>query len=260
MHALAIALSKSGYVVTGSDDEIQEPSRSRLLKQGLLPEKSGWFPERISTETQAVILGMHARKDNPELLQAQKLGIKVYSYPEYLYERTRDKCRVVIAGSHGKTTITSMVMHVLKYNKLVFDYMVGSQVDGFENTVNLQAESEIAVFEGDEYLSSALDPRPKFHVYQPKIALISGIAWDHVNVFPTYESYKKQFSLFIENMPEDGLLIYCETDDELRKIAVQSASVVKKIPYLMHTGKIENERTYLLDGRRGNIAGNIWKS
>jgi UDP-N-acetylmuramate: L-alanyl-gamma-D-glutamyl-meso-diaminopimelate ligase len=246
MHALAIALSKSGYRVTGSDDEILEPSRSRLLHRGLLPDNPGWYPEKITSETRAVILGMHARKDNPELLQAQKLDIKVYSYPEYLYEKTRDKCRVVIAGSHGKTTITSMVMHVLKYNKVVFDYMVGSQVEGFDNTVNLQHDTAIAVFEGDEYLSSALDQRPKFHVYQPKIALISGIAWDHVNVFPTYELYKKQFSLFMGNMPENGLLIYCEEDNELKEIVSNTASAVKKIPYSVHVFKMDHERTYLI--------------
>ncbi len=189
---------------------------------------------------------MHARNDNPELLQALKLGIKVYSYPAYMVEQTLQKKRVVIAGSHGKTTITSMIMHVLRYNHVIFDYLVGSGIGGFDNTVSLEDKSEIAVFEGDEYLASALDQRPKFHVYQPRIALISGIAWDHVNVFPTYEVYKKQFEIFIDQLPDDGVLVYCEEDDELKNIVERSSSGVLKIPYKAHPYKVKDEKTCLL--------------
>ena len=189
MHNLAIALSLKGYHVTGSDDEIEEPSRSRLERQGLLPQKAGWFPEKITSQIDAIILGMHARPDNPELIRAQELEMKIYSYPEFLYQQTRDKTRVVIGGSHGKTTITSMIMHVLKFRKMDFDYMVGAQIEGFDTMVRLNESSRIAVFEGDEYLSSPIDPRPKFHWYRPQIALLSGIAWDHINVFPTFENY-----------------------------------------------------------------------
>ena len=246
MHALAIALMNLGHKVTGSDDEIFEPSRSRLSDHGLLPDKPGWFPSKITADIDAVILGMHARKDNPELLQALKLGTKVYSYPAYVVEQTLRKKRVVIAGSHGKTTITSMIMHVLRYNHVVFDFLVGSGIAGFDNMVSLDDKAAIAVFEGDEYLASALDQRPKFHVYQPQIALISGIAWDHVNVFPTYDLYKKQFEIFIHTLPEDGVLVYCEEDEELKKLVEQSAGSVMKIPYKAHPYKVRDEKTYLL--------------
>ena len=185
MHNLAIALKQKGYTITGSDDEIFEPSRSRLEREGLLPERVGWFPQKITSSLDAVVLGMHARADNPELLQAQQLGLKIYSYPEYLYEQTKDKTRVVIGGSHGKTTITSMVMHVLKSIGVDFDFMVGAQIDGFDNMVRLSESARFAIFEGDEYLTSPIDPRPKFHLYKPHIAVISGIAWDHINVFLT---------------------------------------------------------------------------
>jgi len=246
MHALAIALKNKGHRVTGSDDEIFEPSRSRLSDHGLLPDKPGWFPWKITADMDAVILGMHARKDNPELLQALKLGIKVYSYPAYMVEQTLQKKRVVIAGSHGKTTITAMIMHVLRVNRVVFDYLVGSGIAGFDNTVSLDDKAAIAVFEGDEYLASALDQRPKFHVYQPHIALISGIAWDHINVFPTYDLYKKQFEIFIHNLPEDGVLVYCEEDKELTNLVERSAAGVMKIPYKAHPYRVKNEKTTLL--------------
>ena len=186
MHNLAMALHEKGFTITGSDDEIFEPSRTRLEKYGLLPNELGWFPERITPNLDAVILGMHAREDNPELIKAKELGIQIFSYPEYLYEQTKDKKRVVIAGSHGKTTITSMIMHVLKHVGLDFDYMVGASVEGFDTMVRLSEDSPVAIFEGDEYLSSPIDRRPKFHLYKPHIALISGIAWDHINVFPTF--------------------------------------------------------------------------
>ncbi len=218
MHNLALALLKKGYTVTGSDDEIFEPSRSRLEQAGILPEEYGWFPERISSGMDAVILGMHAKKDNPELLKARSLGVKIYSYPEFLYEQTKGKTRVVIGGSHGKTTITSMVMHVLKEAGVSFDYMVGSQIDGFETMVALEEENSVAVFEGDEYLSSPIDRRPKFHLYKPHIGLINGIAWDHINVFPTYEIYKEQFRIFINEVIEEGVLLYNTSDPETKDL------------------------------------------
>ncbi|HTA61878.1 MAG TPA: Mur ligase domain-containing protein, partial [Bacteroidia bacterium] len=185
MHNMALAMKNKGYVVTGSDDEINEPSRSRLQKQGLLPEKDGWFPEKLDKDYDAVILGMHAREDNPELIRAKELGLKIFSYPEYMYEQTKDKIRVVVGGSHGKTTITSMILHVLKHAGRDFDYLVGAQLQGFDTMVKLTKEAPIAIFEGDEYLASPIDRRPKFHLYKPNIAIISGIAWDHINVFPT---------------------------------------------------------------------------
>ena len=231
MHNLAIALHKKGYIVTGSDDEIFEPSKSRLEAYGLLPAEWGWHPEKIDKSVSAVILGMHALKDNPELKKARKLGIKIYSFPEYLYEQTKKKKRVVIAGSHGKTTITSMVMHALRENGIRFDYMVGSQLEGFDTMVNLEEENKIAVFEGDEYLSSPLDKRPKFLHYKADIALISGIAWDHMNVFPEYKTYLKQFMLLTRKMNDTGTVIYNETDEEARKIANAAPGGIHRIPY-----------------------------
>ncbi|MBP8790641.1 MAG: peptidoglycan synthetase [Breznakibacter sp.] len=219
MHNLAIALHEKGFQVTGSDDEIFEPSRSRLLKHGLLPKTMGWQPDLITPELDAIILGMHARKDNPELLRAQELGLKVYSYPEYLYEQTKEKTRVVIGGSHGKTTITSMIMHVLKTLEVDFDYMVGAQIEGFDTMVRLTAEAPIAIFEGDEYLSSPIDLTPKFHWYKPHIALLSGIAWDHINVFPTWDNYVEQFAIFARSIEQGGKLIYFEGDENLAAIA-----------------------------------------
>jgi UDP-N-acetylmuramate: L-alanyl-gamma-D-glutamyl-meso-diaminopimelate ligase len=246
MHALAIELKNKGYIITGSDDEIFEPSRSLLSAHNLLPEIPGWFPEKITTDLDAVILGMHAHSDNPELMKALEKGIRVYSYPEFLFEQTKNKKRVVIAGSHGKTTITAMVMHVLRCNQIMFDYLVGSRIEGFNNTVGLNDEAEIAVFEGDEYLASALDKRPKFHIYKPHIALISGIAWDHINVFPTFESYREQFRIFINHLPADGLLTYNDGDAILSEAVNQSTSDAKKIPYKTHEYCVENEKTFLL--------------
>ncbi|MDX9883995.1 MAG: Mur ligase family protein [Prolixibacteraceae bacterium] len=250
MHNLAIALHKKGYQVTGSDDEIFEPSRSRLAQHGLLPETTGWHPGHISAELDALILGMHARDDNPELLKARELGLKIYSYPEYLYEQTKDKKRVVIGGSHGKTTITSMVMHVLRESKVQFDYMVGAQVEGFDTMVSLSHEAQIAVFEGDEYLSSPIDRRPKFHLYHPHIALLSGIAWDHINVFPTFENYVEQFRIFTEMIEAGGSLVYYEADENIRKIAEQLSPEIKKLPYREHPASIEKGATCLLTENR----------
>lgn len=234
MHNLAIALKGKGYQITGSDDEIFEPSLSRLAKHGLLPNAIGWNPDRITTSLDAVVLGMHARLDNPELIRAKELGVKIYSYPEYLYEQTKDKTRVVIGGSHGKTTITSMVMHVLKYNGIAFDYMVGAQLEGFENMVSLSSDTRIAVFEGDEYLTSPIDRRPKFHLYRPHIGLISGIAWDHINAFPTYPIYLEQFSKFIDTFEPNGTLVFCESDTELNTLVVEHKSPVAKVGYKAH--------------------------
>jgi len=240
MHNLAIALHNKGYIVTGSDDEIFEPSRSRLDRYGLLPEEYGWHPGRITPEIDTVILGMHAKSDNPELLKAHELRIKIMSFPEYLYEQTKDKKRIVVAGSHGKTTTTAMIMHVLRFLGVKFDYMVGSQIDGFETMVGLSDEAQIAVFEGDEYLTSPLDKRPKFHLYMPDIAVLNGIAWDHMNVFPTFENYIEQFRIFVEKISEGGSLIYFDGDSEVKKIALASGKNIRKIPYKVH-GYFQNK-------------------
>ncbi|HEY4539854.1 MAG TPA: Mur ligase family protein [Faecalibacter sp.] len=245
MHNLAIALHEKGYQVSGSDDAIFEPSRTRLAQRGLLPEEMGWFPEKITTDLDAVILGMHAHADNPEMLRAQELGIKIYSYPEYLYEQSKDKTRVVIGGSHGKTTITSMVLHCLHYHGIDVDYMVGAQLEGFDVMVKLTEENEFMIMEGDEYLSSALDRRSKFLLYQPNIALISGIAWDHINVFPTFESYKEQFSKFIDSIVNGGALIYNQTDAEVVDVVEKAERALKKFPYQIPESTIQDGITYL---------------
>lgn len=231
MHNLALALHHKGFKVTGSDDEFFEPSKSRLANAGLLPEKTGWHAERITSELDAVILGMHAREDNPELIEARRLGIKVYSFPEYLYEQTKNKIRVVVGGSHGKTTTTSMIMHVLRTLGKDFDYMVGAQIEGFETMVRLTEEAPVAIFEGDEYLSSPLDLTPKFHRYKPNVALLTGIAWDHINVFPTWDNYVSQFATFAQTIEQDGALVYFNGDEQLCKIAQQLRSDIKVLPY-----------------------------
>ncbi|MBP7408287.1 MAG: peptidoglycan synthetase [Flavobacteriales bacterium] len=228
MHNLAIALHRQGFDVSGSDDEIFEPSRSRLDRLGLLPDKLGWRPEDITKDLDAVILGMHARIDNPELKCAQELGIPVYSYPSYFYERTRTKTRVVIGGSHGKTTITSMIVHVLRHAGVEFDYLVGAQLDGFDCMVKVSDTSKVAIIEGDEYLASALQPIPKFHLYKPDIALISGIAWDHINVFKTFESYVDQFRKFIALIEPGGKLVFCGEDQEVKKLAEERAVTLRQ--------------------------------
>ncbi|RKD91896.1 UDP-N-acetylmuramate--L-alanine ligase [Mangrovibacterium diazotrophicum] len=248
MHNLAIALHKKGFEVTGSDDEIFEPSKGRLQQYGLLPAEFGWYPEKLTQEIDAIILGMHARADNPELLRAQEMGLKIYSYPEYLYEQTKDKIRVVIGGSHGKTSITSMIMHVLKTNRVEFDYMVGAKLEGFDTMVSLSHESNIAVFEGDEYLSSPIDRRPKFHLYHPNIALLSGIAWDHINVFPTFENYVDQFRQFVDLIEKDGSLFYFEGDENLQDIAMRIRTDVTAQEYREHSSVVENGVTYLTHG------------
>ena len=245
MHNLALALHHKGCQITGSDDEIFEPAKSRLANAGLLPNATGWFPEKISSELDAVILGMHAREDNPELLQAKELGVKIYSYPEFLYEQSKNKVRLVVGGSHGKTTITAMIIHVLQHLKINCDYMVGAQLEGFDIMVKLSDEAEIMVIEGDEYLTSPIDRRPKFHVYQPTIGIISGIAWDHINVFPTFEFYVEQFKIFAEMIPENGHYIYCKDDVVLREMSEHAQIGATKIGYTVHPHHIENGVTFL---------------
>jgi UDP-N-acetylmuramate: L-alanyl-gamma-D-glutamyl-meso-diaminopimelate ligase len=245
MHNLALALHNKGYHVTGSDDAIFEPSKSRLDKKGLLPVALGWFPEKITSNIESIILGMHAKADNPELLKAQELGLKIYSYPEFLYEQSKNKTRVVIGGSHGKTTITSMILHVMHYHNIEVDYMVGAQLEGFETMVHLTEKNDFIVLEGDEYLSSPTDRRPKFHLYQPNIALISGIAWDHINVFPTYENYVEQFEIFIKMITNGGILVYNENDSEVRRVAEAATNPIRKLPYSTPIYKVENGITLL---------------
>jgi len=245
MHNLAIALHKKGYQITGSDDVIFDPSKSRLASYNLLPNEFGWFPERINSDIDAIILGMHAKPDNIELLKAQELGIKIYSYPEFLYEQSKTKTRVVIGGSHGKTTITSMILHVMHYHDIEVDYMVGAQLEGFDTMVNLTEENDFMVLEGDEYLSSPIDRRPKFHLYKPNIALISGIAWDHINVFPTFENYVEQFQIFTDSLVHGGMMVYNEEDENVKTIVENSENRIKKYPYATPDFLIEDGITYL---------------
>lgn len=245
MHNLALALHQKGYHVTGSDDAIFEPSKSRLAKFGLLPNEMGWFPEKITSDIQAIILGMHAKADNPELLKAKELGLKIYSYPEFLYEQSKNKTRVVIGGSHGKTTITSMILHVMHYHNIEVDYMVGAQLEGFDTMVHLTEKNDFIVLEGDEYLSSPIDRRPKFHLYQPNIALLSGIAWDHINVFPTFENYVEQFEIFVNQITKGGILVYNEEDETVKKVAEETTNTIRRLPYTTPKYSVENGTTYL---------------
>jgi UDP-N-acetylmuramate: L-alanyl-gamma-D-glutamyl-meso-diaminopimelate ligase len=252
MHNMAIAMHKKGYKVTGSDDEIFEPSKTRLANLGLLPAKEGWDVNNIHAGLDAIILGMHARADNPELLKAQELGLKIYSYPEYIYEQTRDKIRVVVGGSHGKTTITAMILHVLNHHKIDCDYMVGAQLAGFDTMVKLTKEAKIAVIEGDEYLSSPIDRRPKFHLYKPNVAILSGIAWDHINVFPTFDNYVEQFRIFVDLIEPQGSLVYCELDPEVKKVCEHARADIKKFPYGVPANIINDGVTVLTDTSSGN--------
>ena len=245
MHNLAIALSRKGNTVTGSDDEIFEPSRSRLAREGILPASVGWDPKRITADIDAVILGMHAREDNPELARARDLDIPVYSYPEYVYESTRDKRRVVIGGSHGKTTVTSMILHVMRAAAADSDYLVGAQLEGYDCMVRLTDAAPIAVIEGDEYTASPLDRRPKFHLYKPHIALLTGVAWDHINVFPTFENYKEQFRIFVNLIEPGGTLVYYEGDPVLRALAAEARDDIYCVPYNTHPHRKENGTTVL---------------
>ncbi len=253
MHNLAIALHHKGYQVTGSDDEIYEPAYTRLQKPGLLPAEIGWFPDKIHEGLDAVIVGMHARKDNPELARAQELGLAIYSYPEYIYQQSLQKQRVVIAGSHGKTTITSMVLHTLRFNNRLFDYVVGAQLEGFDTMVKLTDNAPLIVVEGDEYPASPTDPAPKFLHYHPHVALISGIAWDHYNVFPTWENYVDQFEKLADSLPKSGILIFDETDDMLDVIGKNERVDVRPVPYQAHAHKIVNGQTFLITPDYGDV-------
>lgn len=246
MHNLALALHHKGFKVTGSDDEIYEPAKSRLAKAGILPTQIGWDTQNITSDIDAIVLGMHARKDNPELIKAQELGLKIYSFPEYMYEQTKDKKRIVVGGSHGKTSTTAMILFVLKYYNIDFDYLVGSLIDGFDTMVGISATSKLAVFEGDEYLNSALDPRPKFHFYHTEIGIITGIAWDHINVFPTYENYVEQFEIFIEGLPKYGALIYCADDKEVKRVSENTPCEARLIPYSTPQNLVKNGITYIV--------------
>ena len=246
MHNLAIALCQKGITVTGSDDEIFDPARGRLEKYGLLPAEEGWHPERITPDLDAVVLGMHARIDNPELLRAQELGLKIYSYPEYLYEQSKDKLRIVIGGSHGKTTTTAMILHVLAHCGIEADYMVGAQLKGFEVMVRLSHTAKVMVIEGDEYLTSPIDRRPKFHLYKPNVAIITGIEWDHINVFPTFDIYRDQFAQFINLIEPKGTLIFCDEDAEVHRVAVENQRTdIQKLPYVCPEHVVDNGVTYL---------------
>ena len=261
MHNLAIALCQKGITVTGSDDEIFDPAKSRLEKYGLLPESFGWHPERITKDLDAVVLGMHARIDNPELLRAQELGLKIYSYPEYLYEQSKDKLRIVIGGSHGKTTTTAMILHVLAHCGIEADYMVGAQLKGFEVMVRLSHTAKVMVIEGDEYLTSPIDRRPKFHLYKPNVAIITGIEWDHINVFPTFDIYREQFSKFIDLIEPNGTLVYCDEDKEVHRVAVENPRTdIQKQPYVCPEHRVVDGVTYLVgsgecvvDSNRGQV-------
>lgn len=240
MHNLALAVAqKEGYVVTGSDDEIFDPALTHLRDAGLLPDEMGWHPERITPDIDAIILGMHAREDNPELVKARELGLKIYSFPEYLYEQTRDKIRIVVAGSHGKTTTTAMILYALNHLGIEADYMVGAQIEGFERMVRLSNTAKYAVFEGDEYLTSPLDLRSKFLWYHPHVAIITGIAWDHINVFPTFPEYVDTFRKFTDTLETDGTLIYYAGDTNLQALASRARKDIRCIPYSGYTGEVE---------------------
>lgn len=253
MHNMALALHEKGFNVSGSDDEINEPSKSRLSKAGLLPPEIGWFPEKINQELDAVILGMHAREDNPELIRARELNLKIYSYPEYIYEATKDKTRIVVGGSHGKTTITAMILHTMRFQGIQTDFMVGAQLEGFNTMVSLSNDARFAVIEGDEYLASPIDRRPKFHLYKPSIAILSGIAWDHINVFPTFDIYVEQFKKFIELIEPGGALIYCSEDKVLEETSKKTQHPsITRIPYATPEHSIVNGVTYLKT-REGDV-------
>ena len=245
MHNLARALDEKGEQVTGSDDAIFEPSLSRLQEKGLLPKEEGWFPHKITTSLDVVILGMHAKPDNPELIRAQELGLTIYSYPEFLYQYSQQKTRVVIGGSHGKTTITAMILHVLHYHQREVDFMVGAQLEGFDTMVHLTDKNEFIVLEGDEYLSSPIDLRPKFHWYQPNIALVSGIAWDHINVFPSEENYETQFRVFMDSIVHGGILVYNEEDERVKELAEATQIPIRKHGYHSLDYEVIDGQTYL---------------
>ncbi|HCL04956.1 MAG TPA: peptidoglycan synthetase [Chitinophagaceae bacterium] len=254
MHQLAIALHKKGYQVTGTDDEIFEPARANLLEQGLLPAQIGWQPDLITADLDAVILGMHAKQDNPELQKAVSLGLKIYSFPEYIYHESQNKTRVVVGGSHGKTTTTSMIMHVLKHTQQSFDYLVGARVEGFDQSVNI-TNAPVIVCEGDEYPASAIERKPKFHFLYPHVAILTGIAWDHINVFPTFDFYLEQFIIFINRIEKGGLLIYNESDPVLKElVTTHTRNDIRYQSYGIPEHEIENGSTTVsIDGIKGAL-------
>lgn len=254
MHQLAIALKRKGYVVTGTDDEIFEPAKTNLAAENLLPETIGWQPELITSYIDAIILGMHAKLDNPELEKAKALGLKIYSFPEYIYQESINKKRIVVGGSHGKTTTTSMIMHVLKKLHKDFDYLVGARLEGFDQSVNI-TNAPVIVCEGDEYPASAIEKKPKFHFLFPHIAILTGIAWDHINVFPTFDFYLEQFIIFINKIEKDGLLIYNETDETLKKLVEENRrSDIRYQPYSIPTHQINQGKTTInIEGNEGAI-------
>lgn len=256
MHQLALALHKKGYTISGSDDEINDPAKTNLDQHGLLPAQSGWFPEKITTALDGVILGMHAKGDNPELIRAQELNLPVYSFPEYIYEASKDKKRVVIAGSHGKTTTTSMVMHVLREHGKDFDYLVGAKVEGFELSVKI-SDAPVIILEGDEYPASVIEKRPKIHFYHPHVSVLTGIAWDHVNVFPTYENYKEQFAIYLRGMIDGSSLIYNAEDKEVVSLVEQEGKQMQLIPYVTPNFKIQNDAVVLATNE-GNVSLQIF--
>lgn len=259
MHNLAIALKEAGHNISGSDDEIFEPSRSALAKHNLIPGKEGWQPELLDSSFDIVILGMHASKDNPELIKAQQLGLKILSFPDFIYEHAKDKQRVVIAGSHGKTTITAIIIHVLTHCKRKFDYVIGARVRGIENTVKL-SDAPVIIIEGDEYLASALDPTPKFLKYQHHVGLISGIAWDHANVFPSEEEYVKQFDLFADQTPKGGILVYCEQDAMALMIGKKERIDVTEIAYKSHPHTSDNNGQFFLTASKNKYPIKVFGS
>jgi len=249
MHQLAIALKHKGYQITGSDDEIFEPAAEALKSEGLFPKKMGWFPENITDDIDSIILGMHAKQDNPELLKAIETGLKIFSFPEYIYHESLLKKRVAIGGSHGKTTTTAMIMHVLQNANIDFDYLVGARLHGFEQSVKL-TEAPVIVCEADEYPASTIEKNPKFHFLFPHIAVITGIAWDHINVFPTFAFYLEQFIIFIQKIEKGGVLIYNETDEVLKNLVNKNRRTdIRYIPYQLPQHTIENGKTSLIIGK-----------
>jgi UDP-N-acetylmuramate: L-alanyl-gamma-D-glutamyl-meso-diaminopimelate ligase len=258
MHNLALALQQQGHTITGSDETIYEPSRTRLQQYNLLPAEMGWFPDKINANLDAVIVGMHARKDNPELAKALELGLPIYSYPEFIYQQSQEKQRIVIAGSHGKTTIAAIILHALKYHNRIFDYWIGDTIDGFDTTVQLSSTAPLIIIEGDEYASSPIDSRPKFLHYKPHIALINGIAWDHINLYPTWDEYVDQFESLAEAMPKAGILIFDESDDMLDVIGQKERDDITKVPYFPHPNKIIDGKTYLITKQGKQILINLF--
>jgi len=254
MHQLAIALKRKGYIVTGTDDEIFEPSRTNLLEEGLLPSAMGWQPDLVRSNVDAIILGMHARADNPELIKAKELGLKIYSFPEYIFHESQQKQRIVVGGSHGKTTTTSMIMHVLRFLSFDFDYLVGAKLDGFDQSVNI-TNAPVIVCEGDEYPASAIERKPKFHFLFPHVAILTGIAWDHINVFPTFDFYLEQFVIFINKIETGGLLIYNSSDPVLDKLVKDHPRpAIRYQPYAVPVHSIDNGKTTVtIEGISGNL-------